>query len=109
MGENLLIPLFDVLETYNPLGGSKTSAPTIHDKTNDPTQVERANLNTDHPNPDHAETSTWTNIMDSMWVYDIEWDDGKGNRIKDKARLVGKEYTQQLSIDYNKTTKPGQE
>ncbi len=38
--------------------------------------------------------------MDSMWVYDIKWD-GEGNRIKDKARLVGKEYTQQLGIDYN--------
>jgi len=42
------------------------------------------------------------NIMDSMWVYDIKWD-GEGNRIKDKARLVGKEYTQQLGIDYNET------
>jgi len=42
------------------------------------------------------------NIMDSMWVYDIKWD-GEGNRIKDKARLVGKGYMQQLSVDYNKT------
>ena len=32
------------------------------------------------------------NIMDSMWIYDIKWD-GEGNRIKDKARLVGKGYT----------------
>jgi hypothetical protein len=31
------------------------------------------------------------NIMDSMWVYNIKWD-GEGNRIKDKARLVGKGY-----------------
>ena len=42
------------------------------------------------------------NIMDSIWVYDIKWD-GEGNRIKDKARLVEKGYTQQLRIDYNET------
>ena len=40
--------------------------------------------------------------MDSMWVYDIKWD-GEGNRIKDKAGLVGKGYTQQLGVDYNET------
>ena len=58
----------------------------------------------------HKAKHTWdlvlpppgANIMDSMWVYDIKWD-GEGNRIKDKARLVGKGYTQQLGIDYNET------
>ena len=38
------------------------------------------------------------NIMDLMWIYNIKWD-GEGNWIKDKARLVGKGYTQQLGIE----------
>ena len=51
---------------------------------------------------DLVKTPPDANVMDSMWVYDIKWD-GEGNRIKDKARLVGKGYTQRLGIDYNET------
>jgi hypothetical protein len=39
------------------------------------------------------------NIMDSMWIYNIKWD-GEGNHIKNKARLVGKDYMQQLRVAY---------
>ena len=51
---------------------------------------------------DLAKPPPGANVMDSMWVYDIKWD-GEGNRIKDKARVVGKGYTQQLGVDYNET------
>jgi hypothetical protein len=50
------------------------------------------------PSPD-------ANIMDSMWVYDIKWD-GQGNRIKDKARLVGKGILSDLGLT---TTRRGQQ
>ena len=35
------------------------------------------------------------NIMDSMWIYNIKWDK-EGNRIKDKARVVGKGYSSNI-------------
>lgn len=66
-----------------------------------PMKVEMETLRRKHT-WDLIKPPTGANIMDSMWVYDIKWD-GKGNCIKDKARLVGKGYTQQLSINYNET------
>ena len=66
-----------------------------------PMQVEMDTLKKKHT-WDLVKAPEGANIMDSMWVYDIKWD-GEGNRIKDKARLVGKGYTQQLGVDYNET------
>ena len=64
-------------------------------------KVEMDTLNAKHT-WDLVKPPPRANMMDSMWVYDIKWD-GEGNRIKDKARVVGKGYTQQLGIDYNET------
>ena len=66
-----------------------------------PMEIEMGTLKAKHT-WDLVRPPPGANIMDSMWVYDIKWD-GEGNRIKDKARLVGKGYTQQLGIDYNET------
>ena len=66
-----------------------------------PMQIEMNTLKAKHT-WDLVKPPQGANIMDSMWVYDIKWD-GEGNRIKDKARLVGKGYTQQLGVDYNET------
>ena len=51
---------------------------------------------------DLVKLPTGANIMYSMWIYDTKWN-GEGNYIKNKARLVGKGYTQQLGINYNET------
>ena len=66
-----------------------------------PMQVETDMLKAKHT-WDLVKPPPGANIMDSMWVYDIRWD-GEGNRIKDKAQLVGKGYTQQLGVDYHET------
>ena len=66
-----------------------------------PMRTEIETLKTKHT-WDLVKPPAGANIMGSMWIYDIKWD-CEGNRIKDKARLVGKGYTQQLGIDYNET------
>jgi hypothetical protein len=66
-----------------------------------PMQAEMETLKAKHT-WDLVKPPLGANIMDSMWIFDIKWD-GEGNRIKDKARLVGKGYTQQLGVDYNET------
>ncbi len=54
----------------------------------------------------HLQKHTWdlvdvpegANIMDCKWVYGMKWD-GDGNWLCDKARLVGKGYTQHHGLD----------
>ena len=57
-------------------------------------KIEMDTLKTKHT-WDLVKRLSGANIMGSRWVYDIKWD-GEGNRIKDKAQLVGKGYMQQL-------------
>ena len=66
-----------------------------------PMKVKRETLRGKHT-WDLVKLPPGVNIMNSMWVYDIKWD-GEGNQIKDKSRVVGKGYTQQLGVDYNET------
>ena len=74
---------------------------TDRDRWMVPMKIEMDTLKSKHT-WDLVQAPPGANVMDSMWVYDIKWD-GEGNRIKDKARLVGKGYTQQLRVDYNET------
>ena len=64
-------------------------------------KIEMDTLKTKHT-WDLVKPLSGANIMGSRWIYNIKRD-GEGNRIKDKAQLVGKGYTQQLGIDYNET------
>lgn len=58
----------------------------------------------------HDKKGTWelqqpppgANVMASKWVYDVK-KDGGGSWLRDKARLVGKGFTQVHGIDYEET------
>ena len=93
--------LADTKSSHNIPRSYKHAIATDKDRWMIPMRIEMDTLKAKHT-WDLVKPPPGANIMDSMWVFDIKWD-GEGNRIKDKARLVGKEYTQQLGIDYNET------
>jgi hypothetical protein len=98
---NVMACLSDTKSSHHIPRSYKHAIATDSDRWMIPMQVEMDTLKKKHT-WDLVKPPPGANIMDSMWVYDIKWD-GEGNRIKDKARLVGKGYTQQLGVDYNET------
>jgi transposase InsO family protein len=99
--QNVIACLSDTKSSHHIPRSYKHAIATDSDRWMVPMQVEMDTLRKKHT-WDLVKPPPGANIMDSMWVYDIKWD-GEGNRIKDKARLVGKGYTQQLGVDYNET------
>ena len=99
--DNIIACLADTKSSHHIPRSYKHAMATDPDRWMVPMQVEMDTLKAKHT-WDLVRPPPGANVMDSMWVYDIKWD-GEGNRIKDKARLVGKGYTQQLGIDYNET------
>lgn len=61
----------------------------------------------------HEERGTWVieelpkgkNTVDSKWVFTAKWDDQEG-RVKYKARLVARGFTQERGLDYDETYAP---
>ena len=98
---NVITCLSDTKTSHHIPRSYKHAIATDPDRWMIPMRVEMDTLKKKHM-WDLVKPPPGANIMDSMWVYDIKWD-GEGSRIKDKARLVGKGYTQQLGVDYNET------
>ena len=82
-------------------GSYKHAMTTDPERWMAPMKIEMDTLKSKHT-WDLVKPPSGANIMESMWIFNIKWD-SEGNQIKDKARLVGKGYTQQLGIDYNET------
>ena len=99
--DHLVACLAETKASHNIPKSYKHAMATDPERWTIPMNVEMETLKSKHT-WDLVKPPPGVNIMDSMWVYDIKWD-GEGNRIKDKARLVGKGYTQQLGVDYNET------
>src|ERR1700678_383365 len=99
--ENITACLTDTKASHFIPRSYKEAMTTDPERWTIPMEVEMETLKTKHT-WDLVEPPPEANIMDSKWVYDIKWD-GEGNRIKDKARLVGKGYTQRFGVDYNET------
>jgi hypothetical protein len=99
--ENIIACLTETKASHHISHSYRHAMATDPDRWMKPMQAEIKTLKAKHT-WDLVEPPPGANIMDSMWIYDIKWD-GEGNRIKDKARLVGKGYTQLLGIDYNET------
>jgi len=99
--ENITACLTDTKASHFIPRSYKEAMTTDPERWTIPMEVEMETLKTKHT-WDLVEPPPEANIMDSKWVYDIKWD-GEGNRIKDKARLVGKGYTQEFGVDYNET------
>ena len=99
--KDLVACLVETKASHNILKSYKHTIVTDPDQWMIPMKVEMEMLEGKHT-WDLVKPPPRANIMDSMWVYDIKWD-GEGNRIKDKARLVGKGYMQQHRVNYNET------
>jgi len=99
--DNYIACLAETKASHNIPHSYRHAMSTDPDRWMVPMQTEMDTLKAKHT-WDLVKPPPGANIMDSMWIYDIKWD-GEGNRIKDKARLVGKGYTQRLGVDYNET------